>query len=83
MPNVPIKSTYCEPTVMWRLSHHDGRRAHAMIFPSGIKASAVWFIHGRPVEAHAFLDWDAAIQWVDGIRCQLEKTGWRAADQHR
>ena len=77
MPNVPIKSTYCEPTVMWRLSHPDGRWAHAIIVPRGSQASAMWFINGRPEHADDFENWKNAIKWIEGVRRGLKAGGWR------
>ena len=76
MSDAPTKSTYNEPTVMWRLRHLDGRVAHAVIIPNRSKASALWFILGSPQKARDFKNWHDAIQWVDDELTTLLISGW-------
>jgi hypothetical protein len=73
---VSLKSTYNEPTVMWRLRHVDGRLAHALIVPNRTKASAIWFISDVPQKARDFRNWRGAIEWLDDERTTLETSGW-------
>ena len=49
MAQLPFKSTYAEPTIMWRIRNsNDGRRAYSVIVPHGSKATAGWFSQGIP-----------------------------------
>jgi hypothetical protein len=76
LTGVTDKSTYAEPTVMWRLRHRDGKTAHALIVPTRSKASAIWFISGAPQKARDFRTWRAAIEWLNDERATLETSGW-------
>jgi len=73
---MPDESTYNEATVMWRLRHRDGRTGHAVIIPTGSKASALWFIVGVLQKAREFRTWRGAIEWLDDERETLETSGW-------
>ena len=73
---VAEKSTYDEPTVMWRLQHPDGRIAHSLIIPNRAKASALWSIGDEPEKARDFRTWRAAIEWLDDELATLEVSGW-------
>jgi hypothetical protein len=73
---VALKSTYNEPTVMWRLRHLDGRTAHSLIVPNRAKASALWFIEGVPQKARDFRTWRRAIEWLDDELTTLQISGW-------
>jgi hypothetical protein len=77
---IPLKSTYNEPTVMWRLRHDDGRWAHAVIGPRKHAASAIWFINGQIQSVYEFETWTAAINWTEEHRVTLQRGGWRSAD---
>ena len=79
MSNGPMKSTYCEPTVMWRMRHRDGRLAHALVLPRGHGAAVIWFLNGRPLGSRDCDDWAHAIQWSDQMRAQFWTVGWRLA----
>jgi hypothetical protein len=72
-----MKSSYSEPTILWRLRHPDGRVAHAVIVPRWSDASAVWFIDDKPEEARDFEDWESAVKWMDSVRVRLSGNGWR------
>jgi hypothetical protein len=69
-------STYAEPTIMWRLRNRDGRTAHALIVPSGSRATAIWFISGEAQKAREFRTWRGAIDWLNDARTTLETSGW-------
>jgi hypothetical protein len=73
---VSKKSTYSEPTVLWRLRNLDERLAHALIIPSGPKATALWFIGSTPQKARDFRSWRGAIEWLNDERTTLETSGW-------
>jgi len=78
---VPPKSTYAEPTVMWRLCNtDDNRRAFAMIVPHGSKATAGWFSQGIPQESRDFATWHDAITWLEVKLQTLRLRGWRLDD---
>jgi hypothetical protein len=77
------KSTYDEPTTLWRLRHVDGRSAHGLIIPAGPKASAFWFMAGAPQRARDFRTWRDAIDWLDDVRATLETSGWSWWDRPR
>ena len=72
------KSTYSEPTVLWRLRDPDGRTAHALIVPRWNDASAVWFINDVNQDGMDFDDWDSAVKWAEEVRAELEAEGWLA-----
>lgn len=72
-----VKSTYSEPTVMWRLRNSDdGRRAFSVIAPQGSKATAGWFSQGIPQESREFSTWHGAIRWVEAKLVTLQLHGW-------
>ena len=79
MREIPLTSTYNEPTVMWRMRHRDGRLAHAVIGPRGDRASVIWFLNDRPLGSHDFDDWTSAIRWSEQMRAQFWTVGWRLA----
>jgi hypothetical protein len=63
---LPPRSTYAEPTLIWRLRNgEDGRRAYSVIVPQGTKATAGWFSQGILQESHAFANWHDAICWLE------------------
>jgi len=78
-----MKSTYSEPTVLWRLRHADGRTAYAKVIPVGKTASAVWFIGELAEDAKDFDDWASAVQWAEEMRADLEATGWLGDESRR
>jgi hypothetical protein len=73
-------STYNEPTVMWRMTHRDGRWGQSVIDPmtGGVRAS--WFVNGHPVTVRYFNNWTSAIEWTDRLRQQQWTVGWRLSD---
>ena len=73
---VTKKSTYAEPTVLWRLRNMDGRVAHSLVIPAGTKATALWFIGSTPQKARDFRNWRGAIDWLNDERATLETSGW-------
>ena len=80
IPNIPVKSTYNEPTVMWRMRHPDGRSAHTVIAPKGPEALTIVFVNGDLKGFRDFKTWDSAIRWTEQMSIQLEAMGWRFAD---
>src|SRR4051794_38809685 len=77
--HAPLKSTYAEPTVMWRLCNSDdGRHAFAVIVPHGTEATAGWFSQGIPQEAHHFPTWLEAMEWINDKFVILRLHGWYA-----
>jgi hypothetical protein len=73
-------STYNEPTVMWRMTHRDGRWAQSVINPmtGGVRAS--WFVNGHRLFVRYFDNWTSAIEWTDRLREQQWTVGWRLSD---
>ena len=71
-----FRISYCEPTVLWRLRHEDGRHAHGKIIPRLHDASAVWFINDLPEAAQDFEDGATAVKWLEEVRSTLERNGW-------
>ncbi len=80
MAHAFVKSTYAEPTIMWRLRRTDGAGAHAVIIPHGSAASAIWFAEGQPQASQDFATWHDAIYWLDCELARLLLLGWRVAD---
>jgi hypothetical protein len=77
MAQLPLKSTYDEPTVMWRLRNSDdGRRAYAVIVPHGSKATAGWFSQGILQESRGFETWHDAMRWLEDKLATLQMHRW-------
>ena len=81
MPKRLAPATYNEPTVMWRMRHLKHGGAHAMITPSPLSTSAVWFLQGSPCGARNFPEWRHAILWLNAVRWELEADGWQLVDE--
>jgi hypothetical protein len=74
---VTSKTTYAEPTVMWRLRRaDDGRRGYSVIIPFGPKATAIWYINGIVIECCDFATWHGALYWLEKTRLTLRVSGW-------
>ena len=74
---VTLKSTYAEPTIMWRLRHSDdGGRAFSVIIPLGSRATAAWFSRGACQESRDFATWHDALYWLEKTRLTLRLSGW-------
>ena len=80
MSEIALPSTYNEPTVMWRMTHRDGRWAQAVIDPLTSGARTQWFVNGHPLATCVFADWTSAIAWTDRLRAQQWTVGWRLSD---
>ena len=81
MAKLPLKSTYAEPTLMWRLRNsEDGRHAYAIIVPHGSKATAGWFSQATLQESRDFATWHDAMRWLDDTLMTLQSRGWHAED---
>jgi hypothetical protein len=80
MSEIALPSTYNEPTVMWRMTHRDGRWAQAVIDPLTSGARAQWFVNGRSLARFDFADWTSAIAWTDRLRAQQSTVGWRLSE---
>ena len=74
-----MKSTYSEPTTLWRLSHPDGRTARSVVIPQSYGASVLWFVQETLEGAQDFSDWQSAVVWCDSVRATLSKEGWTDA----
>ncbi len=73
----PSRSTYDEPTVMWRMERAVGLRAHAIIGVRADRAWLIWCINDRPMGIREFADWASAIQWSEQLKRQNWSVGWR------
>ena len=80
MSEIASPSTYNEPTVMWRMTHRDGRWAQAVFDPLPNGARVQWFVNGRSMAVADFADWTSAIEWSDRLRAQQWTVGWRLSD---
>ncbi len=81
MAKLPRKSTYAEPTLMWRLRNaDDGRHAYSIIVPNGSKATAGWFSQGMLQESRDFRTWHDAIWWLEEKLMTLQSNGWDPED---
>ena len=81
MAQLPFKSTYAEPTIMWRIRNsNDGRRAYSVIVPHGSKATAGWFSQGIPQECHDSPTWCDAISWLEAKLVTLQLHGWHVEE---
>lgn len=76
-----MKTTYSEPTTLWRLRHPDGRRAHALIIPRWTDTAVLWFVNDRNLATWGFNDWKNALEWANEVRDVLIKArAWRHED---
>jgi hypothetical protein len=81
MAQPPLKTTYAEPTIMWRARNaKDGRRAYAVIIPRGLRAAAGWLSQGIPQESRDFDTWNDAIRWLEDKLVTLQTHGWQLED---
>jgi hypothetical protein len=80
MSEIAFPSTYNEPTVMWRMTHRDGRWAQAVLDPLESGARVQWFVNGHSFSVRYFGDWTGAIQWTDQLRAEQWAVGWRLSD---
>ena len=80
MAEIALPSTYNEPTVMWRMTHRDGRWGQAVIDPLTSGARAQWFVNGHPLAICDFADWTSAMAWTDRLRAQQWTVGWRLSE---
>jgi hypothetical protein len=80
MSEIAFPSTYNEPTVMWRMTHRDGRWAQAVLDPLDSGARVQWFVNGHSFSVRYFGDWTGAIQWTDQLRAEQWTVGWRLSD---
>jgi hypothetical protein len=79
----PLKSTYAEPTLMWRLVNvSDGRRGFSLIVPNGANATAGWFSQGLLHESYDFETWHDAMCWLDDKLATLQCHGWQVDDPY-
>lgn len=77
MGQLPLKYTYAEPTLMWRLlNSNDGRRAFSLIVPRGSNATAGWVSQRILQESRDFDTWHDAIRWLDDKLAMLQSHGW-------
>jgi len=79
---IPTRSGYDEPTILWRMTRADGRSAHAAIGPCSAGAMVVWFVNGRPLGKRDFGDWTGALRWSDQMQAQNWTVGWRLASEY-
>jgi hypothetical protein len=84
LAQLPLKSTYAEPTIMWRLRNSDdGRGAYSVIVPHGSKATAGWFSQGTPQESCDFATWHDAVRWLEDKLVTLQLHGWHVEASER
>jgi len=74
MPTTPRTLNATEVT--WQLQHPDGRRAHAIILPTGPTVSAIWFLDGREQTSRSFATTHGAIRWLERELVKLQVAGW-------
>ena len=78
---VTLKSTYAEPTIMWRLRYSDdGGRAFSVIVPVGSRATAIWYSRDVLQESRDFATWHEALYWLEKTRLTLRLSGWDRED---
>ncbi len=68
--------TYAEPTILWRMRHPEGFRAHAAVIPGTPASTLTWYIDGEMVRAENFGEWDAALARAEEVKAAFGKTGW-------
>jgi hypothetical protein len=72
------RSTYTEPTVMWRLRRNN-QTAHAMVVPHKMQTTLLWWIDERIDGAEDFVEWDGALARADVVRARFLKDEWTDA----
>ena len=76
----PLKTSYCEPTVLWRLRRSATDNARATVVPCWDSATVLWWINERLEGAVACASLHDAILEGDRVRDGLVEAGWRAAE---
>jgi hypothetical protein len=70
-----MAATYCEPTVLWRLSRARSGEATAVVVPHWHFASLVFFENGAIMSCEDFCSLDDAVMAADDARRRLEGEG--------
>ena len=70
------KTTYSEPTTLWRLQHADGRRARSVVVPRGPGICAIWILNDDVEAARDFGEWKDALTWLETARLALLEAEW-------
>ena len=73
-----MKTTYAEPTTLWRLQRREGSVARALILPNGFGCTLVWWVDEQVRGAQEFPDWESALTAADKFRLEMEGGGWTA-----
>ncbi len=68
--------TYAEPTILWRMRHPDGFRAHATVIPGAPDSTLTWYIDGEMVRAENFTEWESALRRAEEVKAAFAQTGW-------
>ncbi len=74
--------SYTEPTIIWRMRHPDGFRAHATVIPGTPSSTLTWFIDGEMVRAENFDEWDLVLARAEVIKAAFAQSGWEIDDDH-
>ncbi len=68
--------TYAEPTVIWRMRHPDGFRAHATLIPGTPASTLSWYVDSEMVRAENFNEWAMALARAEEIKAAFAQNGW-------
>jgi hypothetical protein len=71
-----MATTYCEPTVLWRLWRAQDGEATAVVVPHWHFRMLVLFEYGTVMSCQDFRSLDDAVTAADDARRRLEGEGW-------
>lgn len=69
--------TGLEPTVLWRLSHAEGRHARAVLLPGAPHLTLTFFVDNVMDRAENFDSMDIALFQSEDVKRTLMSDGWR------
>jgi hypothetical protein len=71
-----IKTTYCEPTVMWRLGRASKETACAVIVPTRRDATLLWWVNSKIAGVRDFPGLSEAVAAAEELRNSLHEEHW-------
>lgn len=71
-----VKSTYSEPTVLWRLRRPPHDEVRVTVVSQGRIATLVRFLNGQIVDCESVATLDEAVTRASALRESLEADGW-------
>jgi hypothetical protein len=74
------KTTYAEPTVVWRLRRRDLSTARATVLPNGFGCTLIWWVNEQCEGAADDAEWTEALTKAQDVRDALRQIGFVDAE---